>query len=148
MALVLMESPQLPPLSVVLTALINDLAATPQPVALVLDDYHVIDTPAIHEALSFLLDHLPPALHLVIASREDPPLPLARLRARGQLAELRAVDLRLVPSEVAAFLNDVMRLNLSADEVAALDSRTEGWIAGLQLAALAIQNHANRDRFV
>ena len=148
MALVLMESPQLPPLSVVLTALINDLAAAPQPVALVLDDYHVIGTPAIHEALSFLLDHLPPALHLVIASRADPPLPLARLRGRGQLTELRAADLRFVPNEVAAFLNDVMQLDLSADEVAALEIRTEGWIAALQLAALAIQNHTNRDRFV
>ncbi len=148
MALALMESPQPPPLSVVLTALINDLAATPQPVALVLDDYHVIGTPVIHEALSFLLDHLPPALHLVIASREDPPLPLARLRGRGQLTELRAVDLRFEPSEVAAFLNDVMQLNLSADAVVALDTRTEGWITGLQLAALAIQNHTNRDRFV
>ena len=148
MALVLMESSQPPPLSVVLTALINDLAAAPQPVALVLDDYHVIDTPVIHEALSFLLDHLPPVLHLVIASREDPPLPLARLRGRGQLTELRAVDLRFEPSEVAAFLNDVMQLNLSPDAVAALDTRTEGWITGLQLAALAIQNHTNRDRFV
>ncbi|MFL5807606.1 MAG: hypothetical protein ACJ8CR_38500, partial [Roseiflexaceae bacterium] len=113
-----------------------------------LDDYHVIGTPVIHEALSFLLDHLPPALHLVIASREDPPLPLARLRGRGQLTELRAVDLRFEPSEVAAFLNDVMQLNLSADAVVALDTRTEGWITGLQLAALAIQNHTNRDRFV
>ncbi len=148
MALVLIESPQPPPLSVVLTALINDLAATPGPVVLVLDDYHVIDTPTIHEALSFLLDHLPPALRLVISSREDPPLPLARLRGRGQLTELRAVDLRFEPSEVAAFLNDVMHLNLSADAVAALDTRTEGWITGLQLAALAIQNHTDRDRFV
>jgi LuxR family transcriptional regulator, maltose regulon positive regulatory protein len=169
MALVLIESPQPPPLSVVLTALINDLAnvrleasglgfvdsSRPsglQPPAssliLVLDDYHVIDTPAIHEALSFLLDHLPPALRLVIASREDPPLPLARLRGRGQLTELRAADLRFVPSEVAAFLNDVMHLDLSADAVAALDTRTEGWITGLQLAALAIQNHTHRDSFV
>jgi LuxR family transcriptional regulator, maltose regulon positive regulatory protein len=168
MALVLMES-QPPPLSVVLTALINDLVnvrpeagalervdssrppgLTPHAarLILVLDDYHVIDTPAIHEALSFLLDHLPPALHLVIASREDPPLPLARLRGRGQLTELRAADLRFDSSEVATFLNDVMRLNLSADAVAALDTRTEGWITGLQLAALAIQNHTNRDRFV
>ncbi len=148
MALVLMESPQLPPLPVLLTALINDLAATPQPVLLVLDDYHVITTPAIHEALIFLLDHLPPDMHLVITSREDPPLPLARLRARGQLAELRAADLCFTPSEVAAFLHDVMALDLSADEIAALETRTEGWIAGLQLAALAIQNHADRESFV
>lgn len=148
LALTLIESPQPPALAVVLTALINDLAATPQPVALVLDDYHVIDTPAIHTALGFLLDHLPPTLHLVIASREDPPLPLARLRGRGQLAELRAADLRFLPGEVAAFLNDVMQLNLGADAVAALGSRTEGWITGLQLAALAIQHHTDRDDFV
>jgi LuxR family maltose regulon positive regulatory protein len=162
MALVLLESPQPPPLSVVLTALINDLAGwglgdggladgaslSSRSHILVLDDYHLIDTPAIHEALSFLLEHLPPALHLVISSREDPPLPLARLRGRGQLTELRAADLRFEPSEVATFLNDVMQLGLSANAVAALDTRTEGWITGLQLAALAIQNQTDRDRFV
>jgi LuxR family maltose regulon positive regulatory protein len=170
MALVLMEAPQAPPLSVVLTALINDLAAVRlearglglagempdgtrlKPhipgLILVLDDYHVIATPAIHEALIFLLDHLPPALHLVIASREDPPLPLARLRGRGQLTELRAADLRFSPSEATAFLHDVMKLDLNAEEVAALETRTEGWVAGLQLAALAIQSHASRGNFV
>jgi len=148
MALVLIESPQPPPLPILLTTLLNDLANTPQPVLLVLDDYHVIATPAIHEALIFILDHLPPTLHLVIASREDPPLPLARLRARRQLTELRGVDLRFTRDEVAAFLRDVMELDLSADEVAALETRTEGWIAGLQLAALAMQNHADRNSFV
>jgi LuxR family maltose regulon positive regulatory protein len=148
MALILMDSPQPPPLPVLLTTLINDLAATLQPVLLVLDDYHVIATPAIHEALIFMLDHLPSTLHLVIASREDPPLPLARLRGRGQLTELRGADLRFTPDEVAAFLRDMMKLDVSADEVAALATRTEGWIAGLQLAALAMQNHADRNSFV
>jgi LuxR family maltose regulon positive regulatory protein len=147
-ALALLETPAPPALSAVLTALINDLAAAPRPVALVLDDYHAIGTPTIHDALSFLLEHRPPGLHLVIASRADPPLPLARLRARGQLTELRAADLRFAPGEVAAFLNDLMQLNLGADDVAALEARTEGWIAALQLAALAIRNHPQRDRFV
>jgi LuxR family maltose regulon positive regulatory protein len=148
LALVLLEAPQPPPVSVVLTALINDVAAAQQPLALVLDDYHAIDTPAIHAAVAFLLDHLPPSLHLAIASREDPPLPLARLRGRGQLYELRAADLRFAPGEVETFLNGVMQLNLSPEAIAALGSRTEGWITGLQLAALAMQNHADRDRFV
>ncbi|MGD8792178.1 MAG: LuxR C-terminal-related transcriptional regulator, partial [Anaerolineae bacterium] len=109
---------------------------------LVLDDYHLIETQAIHDALAFLLDHLPPSpggLHLVIASREDPFLPLARLRARGQLTELRAADLRFTSTEAAAFLNQVMNLDLSMENVAALENRTEGWIAGLQLASLALQ---------
>jgi LuxR family transcriptional regulator, maltose regulon positive regulatory protein len=147
-----------------LTTLINDLAGqeiggsgwgiggqlppTPIPYILVLDDYHVITTPAVHEALAFLLDHLPPTLHLVVASREDPPLPLARLRARGQVTELRAADLRFTPGEAAAFLRDVMRLTVSADDVAALEARTEGWIAGLQLAALALQERADQAGFI
>ena len=148
LALALMDESQPPPLTTLLTTLINDLAEVPQPVLLALDDYHVIRSPAVHGALTFLLEHLPPALHLVIGSREDPPLPLARLRARGQIAELRAADLRFTPAEAAAFLRDVMGLALEADEIAALEARTEGWIAGLQLAALAMQDRADQAGFI
>jgi LuxR family maltose regulon positive regulatory protein len=132
-------SPQPPPAEAILTALINEIAAVPDRIILVLDDYHLIGAQPVHDALTFLLRHLPPQAHLVITTREDPPLPLARLRARGQLTELRAADLRFTSSEAAAFLNQVMGLDLSADDVAALEARTEGWIAGLQLAAVALQ---------
>ena len=98
--------------------------------------------------LSFLVEHLPPQMHLVIATREDPHLPLARLRARGQLTELRAADLRFTPAEAAEFLNQVMGLNLSAEDIAALETRTEGWIAGLQLAALSMQGHQDTAGFI
>jgi len=114
-----------------LTTLINEIAAAPQgdhkgrPYVLVLDDYHLITAQPIHDGLTFLLDHLPPQLHLVIATRADPPLPLARLRARGQLTELRQSDLRFTTGEAAAFLNRVMGLNLSPDHVTVLESRTE-----------------------
>jgi LuxR family maltose regulon positive regulatory protein len=150
-ALALLHSPQPPPIESVLTTLINDINAIPSAgsghpstssghrFALILDDYHVIDSQSIHSAIAFLLDHLPPQMHLVIASRSDPPLPLARLRARGESTELRAADLRFTSDEAAAFLNEVMGPDLSATDVAALETRTEGWIAGLQLAALSMQ---------
>jgi LuxR family maltose regulon positive regulatory protein len=138
-ALSALQSPQSPPVEAVLTSLINEIARVPDRMVLVLDDYHLIEAQEIHDALSFLLERIPPQMHVVIASREDPPLPLARLRARGQLTELRAIDLRFSPSEATEFLNQLMRLDLSAEEIAALDSRTEGWIAGLQMAALALQ---------
>ncbi len=115
------------------------MTALPDRIILVLDDYHLIEAQAIHDALTFLLEHLPPQMHLVIATREDPHLPLARLRARGQLTELRATDLRFTSSEAAEFLNQVMGLGLSAEDIAALETRTEGWIAGLQLAAISMQ---------
>ena len=115
---------------------------------LVLDDYHVLDAKPIDHALTFLLEHLPPQMHLVIATREDPPLPLARLRARGHLTEVRAVDLRFTPSEAAAFLNQVMGLNLSAEDIALLETRTEGWIAGLQLAAISLQGQEDATSFI
>jgi LuxR family maltose regulon positive regulatory protein len=119
---------------------LNDVVALPNRIVLVLDDYHLIEAQAVHDALNFLLAHLPPGgMHLVIATREDPPLPLARLRARGQLTELRASDLRFSSSEAAEFLNQVMGLDLSEADVAALERRTEGWIAGLQLAAVSMQ---------
>ena len=120
----------------------------PRTFILVLDDYHVIDSKPVDEALTFLLEHLPPQMHLVIATREDPHLPLARLRARGQLTELRAADLRFTPAEAAEFLNRVMGLNLSAEDIAALETRTEGWIAGLQLAALSMQGRSDTASFI
>jgi LuxR family transcriptional regulator, maltose regulon positive regulatory protein len=132
----------------VVTALINQLQANPDEVTLVLDDYHAIESTAIHDSLGFLLSHLPPRLHLVIATRSDPPLPLARLRAGGQLAELRAADLRFTPDESAAFLQEVWKLNLPPEAVAALQTRTEGWAVGLQLAALSLQQRPDPGGFL
>ncbi len=146
--LTVLSSPQPPPLESTLTALLNDISAIPSDVVLVLDDYHVLDARPVDEALAFLVEHLPPQLHLVIATREDPALPLARLRARGQLTELRGADLRFTQSEAAEFLTQVMNLELSTDEIAALDTRTEGWIAGLQLAALSLQGRADAPSFI
>ena len=139
-----LSSPQPPPAEALLTALLNDLAAAQGRLILVLDDYHLVDDPAVDDALAFMVERLPPQLHLVIATREDPALPLPRLRARGQLAELRITDLRFTPAEAAGFLNQAMGLELSAAQVAALETRTEGWIAGLQLAALALQSLPSR----
>lgn len=147
-ALALLRSPKVPPLTTVLTVLINAIAGIPTPCALVLDDYHVITTPAIHESLAFLLDHLPAQLHLVIISRADPPLPLNRLRARGELTDLRAADLCFTSEEVATFFDQVLGIPLSADDIAALAARTEGWIAGLVLTAHALPGHANTSAFV
>jgi LuxR family maltose regulon positive regulatory protein len=143
-----LQSPQPPPLESILTNLLNEITAVPDNFLLVLDDYHVINAQQVDQTLTFLLDHLPPQMHLVIASREDPKLPLARLRARGQLTELRAADLRFVPAEAAEFLNTVMGLNLSAEEISALETRTEGWIAGLQLAALSMQGREDSTSFI
>ena len=135
----LLEAPQPLPIESILTVVLNDITAVPNRFVLVLDDYHLIDSRPVDQAVTFLLAHLPPQMHLVIATREDPQLPLARLRARGLLTELRANDLRFTPAEAAAFLGEVMGLTLSAEQVAALEDRTEGWIAGLQLAGLALQ---------
>ena len=147
-ALAALQAPQPPSPEAILTAVLNDIAALPDRLILVLDDYHAIDAPAVDQALAFLLQNLPPPLHLVIATREDPPLPLARLRARGQLTELRAADLRFTPGEAAEFLNQVMGLSLSPAEMAALEARTEGWIAGLHLAALSMQGRTDTAAFV
>jgi LuxR family transcriptional regulator, maltose regulon positive regulatory protein len=143
-----LRSPQPPLTESTLTALLNDMSAIPNGLVLVLDDYHVIDARAVDDALAFLLEHLPPQVHLVIATREDPQLPLARLRARGQLAELRAADLRFTSSEANEFLTGVMELSLSAEDIAALETRTEGWIAGLQLAALSMRGREDASGFV
>ncbi|NTU81938.1 MAG: AAA family ATPase [Chloroflexales bacterium] len=132
----------------VLTALINDLAALGAPLALVLDDYHRVTSQAPHAALAFLIDQLPPGMRLVIISRSDPPLPLARWRARGLLVELRADDLRFTHAETSAFFTDVMQIGLTPAQVAALEARTEGWAAGLQLAALSLRGRADPDAFI
>ncbi|MCB0183468.1 MAG: hypothetical protein KDE31_04350, partial [Caldilineaceae bacterium] len=126
----LLDSPQPPPIAAMLTGLLNELTTLSNRLILVLDDYHVLDSPAINDALAFLLDHLPPQMHLVMTTREDPNLPLARYRARGQLSELRVIDLRFTPAEAAELLNRAMGLSLSPDEIAALETRTEGWITG------------------
>lgn len=146
--LVSIQAPQPPPAHVVLTNLINELNEFDGPFALVLDDYHVIATQSIHEALAFLLDHLPVKMHLVVLSRADPPLPLARMRARNQLIEIRAVDLRFTHAEAAVFLNTVMDLALSEEDIGALERRTEGWIAGLQLAALSLHGRDDSTQFI
>ncbi len=174
-ALSLLHSPQPPPIEAVLTTLINEINAIEDRSAsppmrhrgdssrssgqaystdsghgfvVVLDDYHVIDAQPVHGVVTFLVDHLSPQMHLVIAGRADPPLPLSRLRGRGELAELRAADLRFTPEEAAAFLNEVMGLDLLTDDVAALETRTEGWIAGLQLAALSMQGREDVPGFI
>jgi LuxR family transcriptional regulator, maltose regulon positive regulatory protein len=143
-----LQSPQPPPIDTLLPTLLNELASLPQPAILVLDDYHMIDARPVDLALAFLLDHLPHQIHLVITTREDPQLPLVRLRARGQLTELRASDLRFTTAEAAAFLKQVMDLDLSAEDIAALESRTEGWIAGLQLAAISMRGRDDIGQFV
>jgi LuxR family transcriptional regulator, maltose regulon positive regulatory protein len=143
-----LQSPQPPSAESILTALINEITTIPDNFIFVLDDYHIIDSKPVDNALTFLLEHLPPQMHLVITTREDPNLPLARLRARGQLTELRAADLRFTPAEAADFLNQMMGLNLSAENIAALEKRTEGWIAGLQLAALSMQGRSDAASFI
>ena len=128
--------------------MINDLAAQANGLLCVLDDYHLITATAVHAAVAFLLDRLPASTRLIISGRSDPPLPLPRWRARGWLTELRAPELRFTPEETAAFINQIMGLGLSSDEVAALDARTEGWIAGLQLAAVSMQGRADLSQFL
>ncbi|MCB0194880.1 MAG: hypothetical protein KDJ65_23220 [Anaerolineae bacterium] len=130
-----------PPAETLMTLLINDIAALKQRLLLVFDDYHLIQTLAIHQALAFLLDRLPPQLHLVFISREDPPFPLARLRVRRQISEIRSRDLQFSLDEARQFLNQTMRLNLLPEAIATLERRTEGWVAGLQMAAIALQSY-------
>ena len=146
-ALARLQPPQ-PPSEAALATLLNDLGAIPDDVVLVLDDYHVIEAREVRHGMAFLLEHLPPQIHLVIASRADPALPLARLRGRGELVEVRAADLRFTPAEAAAYLGEVMGLALTAPDVAALEGRTEGWIAALQLAALSLQGRDDVAAFI
>jgi LuxR family transcriptional regulator, maltose regulon positive regulatory protein len=137
-----------PSIDVVVTMLINDLYAVAHEITLVLDDYHVIENRPIHDAMTMLVEHLPAPVKVVLVTRSDPPLPLARLRARGDLGELRAADLRFTAEEAASYLNDTMELALTPADVDALDGRTEGWIAALQLAALSMQGHENPSEFI
>jgi LuxR family maltose regulon positive regulatory protein len=143
-----LQSPDPPPTDLVLADLVNEIAQIHHELTLVLDDYHLVDSRPVDAALTFLLDNLPPRMHLVVTAREDPQLPLARYRSRGQLAELRAADLRFAPAEAAEFLNQVMGLDLSEQDIAALEHRTEGWIAGLQLAALSMQGLPDTAGFI
>ena len=144
----MLHGSQPPPVRSILTPLLNQVAALSEPIVFVLDDYHLVTAGAIHDGVAFLLEHLPQQLYLVIATRADPPLPIARLRARGQLTELRADDLRFTAEEVAIFLDDVMGLNLQPEDVAALEARTEGWISGLHLAALSMRGREDAHAFV
>lgn len=136
------------PFDTILTTVLHKINAVPDPFILVLDDYHVVHSKAIDHAIAFLLEHMPPHLHLVIASREDPGLPIPRLRVRDQLTEMRTADLRFTDSEAAEFLQQVMGLSLSKEVISLLESRTEGWIAGLQLAALSMKGHQNTTSFI
>jgi LuxR family maltose regulon positive regulatory protein len=147
-ALALLQASQPPVIETVLTTLVNDLGSVANDIVLVLDDYHVIDSLDVQEGMAFLLDHQPAQLHLVIGSRADPALPLARLRVRGELVEVRAADLRFTPDEAAAYLNGVMGLHLTVPDMAALEGRTEGWIAALQLAALSLQGRDDVAGFI
>lgn len=144
----MLHAPGTPHLEPLLTTLLNDISSASLDCTLILDDYHVIDAAVVHESLTFLLDHLPPGMRLVLASRSDPPLPLARLRARGDLAEIRIGEMRFTPDEATSFLNQVMALALSPGDVAKLERRTEGWIAGLKLAALSLKGREDVPAFV
>ncbi|MEQ8676879.1 MAG: LuxR C-terminal-related transcriptional regulator [Aggregatilineales bacterium] len=144
----LLESPQPPQIDSMLTPLLNEIATMPQDFVLVLDDYHVLDSTEIDSALAFIIDNQPPRIHLVITTREDPRLPLARLRARGQLNELRVANLRFTPDEATEFLNNAMGLALSPEDIDALEQRTEGWIAGLQLAAISMHGVGDKSGFI
>ena len=136
------------PTDLVLTTLLNDLAAAPGEVWLVLDDYHLVDKTEIGHGMTFLLDHLPPHVHVVLSTRADPDLQLARWRVRGELVEIRAADLRFTPDEAASYLNEATGLRLAARDVETLEERTEGWIAALQLAALSIKGRDDASSFI
>jgi LuxR family maltose regulon positive regulatory protein len=137
-----------PPIATVLTTMLNELSALPEGLDLILDDYHLADGPGIADDVAFLVEHLPPRVRLVISTRADPALPLARLRARGELVEVRAADLRFTLAEAAAYLNEVVALDLGPADIAALEGRTEGWIAALQLAALSLEGRDDAAGFI
>jgi LuxR family maltose regulon positive regulatory protein len=143
-----LQNPQPPPPETLLTDLLNAIAAMPEAFGLVLDDYHLVDAPQVDQAMAFILENLPPQMHLVLTTREDPNFPLPRWRVRRQLTELRASDLRFTVAETAEFLSQVMGLNLAEDHIAMLEARTEGWIAGLQLAALSMQGRKDVTGFI
>ena len=147
-ALTLLQTPQPPPIESILINLINDVIRIPTDVALVLDDYHLVDVKPIHNMIAFLLDHLPEKLHIILATRSDPPLPLARIRSQNQLIELRAADLGFTADETAILFNESLNLQLSTEDIHSLETRTEGWIAGLQLAALSLSGRKDPSRFI
>jgi LuxR family maltose regulon positive regulatory protein len=147
-ALAALRSPQSPSSEPFLADIINEVAAIQNSSVLILDDYHIIKRQPIHAALTFFLEHLPPQMHLVVSSRTNPPWPLARMRARDEITEIRADDLRFTLTEATAFLNDTMGLRLSQEDVDTLDARTEGWIAGLQMAALSMQGRKDATAFI
>jgi LuxR family maltose regulon positive regulatory protein len=139
---------QSPQYEILLTRLVNEIEGIPDKSILVFDDYHLIDSKAVHDALNFLIEYLPSSMHIVISGRADPPLPISRLRVRGEVSEIRTPDLRFTITEMAAFLNDLMGFDLSSDDIAALEARTEGWIASLQLAALSMQGRDDWREFI
>ncbi|MEJ2263949.1 MAG: AAA family ATPase [Anaerolineales bacterium] len=143
-----LQTAQMPLIENILSDLINQIAALPDKLILVLDDYHLLESSNLHQGLNFLLDHLPPQMHLVIITQEDPPLPLPQLRVRGQMVELRIKDLRFTMEESADFLITKMRLNLQPEEISALGQRTEGWAAGLQMAALSLHELDDTAEFI
>jgi LuxR family maltose regulon positive regulatory protein len=147
-ALAMLQSPQPPPMEILLGSLVNDMAKLSVLIALVLDDYHLIQNPAIHKMLNFLVEHQPSQMHLVLLTREDPPLPLPRLRVRGQITEIRQDDLRFTIKETAEYIHNIIGMELSEDDLASLDRRTEGWVAGLQLAALSMQGRDDISNFI
>src|SRR5918998_1301804 len=143
-----LRSPEMPPVETVVGALINELGGADREITVILDDYHLIDTRLVHEAVSFFLEHLPENVSLVIATRTDPPFSLSKLRARDQVTEIKAADLRFTTDEAAAFLKDVMGLTLSTEDIAALEEATEGWGAALQPAALSMRDREDASTFV
>ncbi len=147
-SLTLLHEPQPLPIETILSTLINELSTRSDLLTVVLDDYHIIESSAIHDGLAFLVEHMPLQIRLIITTRTDPPLPLARMRVRSQLLELRSADLRFSPPQIATFFADVMGLTLTTDEIKALDTRVEGWIAGLQLAGLALQGKRDTAEFI
>ena len=146
-ALSLFEMAQSPPINTVLNELINDIAGLDYHIMLVLDDYHVISHPEIHEALRYLVEHQPHQMHLVITSREDPPLPLPRLRARGEMAEIRMHDLRFSLDETTQFFSHSMKLDLESEVISVLEARTEGWIAGPTIGRICVEKPARSSGF-
>jgi LuxR family maltose regulon positive regulatory protein len=147
-ALMLLQAPQPASVSIILTTLLNELASLQQEIVLILDDYHVIEEKALHEALFFFLEHLPANLHLILSTRVDPDFPPSRWRARGQLIEIRAADLRFTAPEASLFLTEIMGLSLSEEQSGIVEQRTEGWIAGLQLTALSLQKQGDPSAFL
>ena len=146
--LTIVSSSEPPAIDGILTRFVNEVAAAKTDIVLVLDDYHEITAESVHQAVTFIIDNQPPTMHIVISGRSDPPFPLARLRARGDLFEIRVKDLRFTLEETATFINDLMGLGLTGEDIAALDARTEGWIAGLQMAALSMHGRADTASFV